>query len=366
LQLAGCPRGDCTQTLGDVPKVFELRGVRIDHPPYFDRMVEYPVVTGAVIYAAAIVGRDPRSFMIATAAVSALLALAVSLLLARMAPARVLRWAVALPLILYGAHNWDLVAIAPLVGALYAFDRHADKTAGTLVAVGASAKLFPGLLLPVFFLLRRRERDAAGARRFALSAIATGAVLNLPVFLLAPHGWLWPFRFQAGRPATWATPWFYLLRQPGLRELLNIRDPRIGTMISVVSLTAGMVILCVWAVRTNASAVGLAAAATGVFLLSGKIYSPGYDLWLVPFFVLLPLSRRHWLAFCAVDLGIYITTYGMLHSELDRSYVRLLGLLVFIRFAIIVVFVVRAVTDRTAAVPVTAGKSSSVPVPVSG
>jgi uncharacterized membrane protein len=351
LQLGGCRDGDCTRTLGDVPKVFVNRGVRLDAPPYLDRMVEYPVVTGAVIYGASAVGRDPRSFMLAVGAVNAALALGVTMLLARMAPARAWRWAAALPLVLYGAHNWDLVAIAPLVAALYAFERRSDRLAGTLVAIAASAKLFPGLLLPVLAAVRWREGDRAGARRFVGAGVAVTLLLNLPVLLAAPDGWWGPFRYHGARAATWATPWYYLFRIPVLDDVVDIRDPAVGTLISVTSLVAGSVFLTVRAMRANASAARLAAFATVLFLLSGKIFSPGYDLWLVPFFVLLPLSNAHWFVFCAVDLGIYVVTYGMLQDALSREHVGLLGVLVFVRIAVLVWVAVRALLPLEDAAP---------------
>ena len=50
--------------------------------------------------------------------------------------------------------------------------------------------------------------------------------------------------------------------------------------------------LTVLALRRPLTAAGAAGAAVAIFLLANKVFSPTYDLWLLAFFVLLPVSRR--------------------------------------------------------------------------
>ncbi len=89
--------------------------------------------------------------------------------------------------------------------------------------------------------------------------------------------------------------------------------------------------------RARLGVVAIAAAGVAIFLLTAKVYSPTYDLWLVPFFVLLPISRRLWLSFCAIDLGIFIAVYGHFHGLDSWLAVRvLLPVLVFARAAVLV------------------------------
>ena len=64
-----------------------------------------------------------------------------------------------------------------------------------------------------------------------------------------------------------------------------------------------------------------AAAAVTIFILCNKVYSPTYDVWLVVFFVLLPVSRRLWVTFCAVDLAVCLTVYGYFHGVDSRAFV---------------------------------------------
>jgi hypothetical protein len=41
------------------------------------------------------------------------------------------------------------------------------------------------------------------------------------------------------------------------------------------------------------------------YVVAGKVYSPQYDLWLVPLFVLLGVRGRLWAQFVVVDAAIY-------------------------------------------------------------
>jgi hypothetical protein len=335
LQLASCVDGDCTRGLGDVAKVYVNRGVRPDAPPYLERMVEYPVVTGAAIYAASFAGDSPTTFLLAIAALNGALALAVTVMLGRAAPSRAWRWALAPPLALYGAHNWDLLAIAPLVAALLAFERRRDGTAGALLAVGASAKLFPGVVVPPLIALRLARGDRDGAKRLFAGAAITGVLLNLPVMLADFDGWMSPLRFHGERRPTWASLMHWVFRLPVVRDVVGGDLVRAGLVVSVAGLVVAVVYLTLQAARRRPSAIGLAAAATALFLLVAKVHSPGYDLWLVPFFVLLPLARWHYVAFCASDLGVYVLTYGMLDDQISRRLVPLLGVFAVARAALI-------------------------------
>ena len=114
--------------------------------------------------------------------------------------------------------------------------------------------------------------------------------------------------------------------------------------LSFVALAVGLGGLTLLAWRRPLTAAGMAGAAVAIFLLVNKVYSPTYDLWLVVFFVLLPLPRREWLAFCAVDVAMFATVYGYFHWGVSGATVhQVLPILVAARSVVLVLFVVRAV-----------------------
>ena len=46
-----------------------------------------------------------------------------------------------------------------------------------------------------------------------------------------------------------------------------------------------------------------------LFLLTNKVYSPQYNLWILPFFVLLRVPIWLWIAFCVFDLVGFVAFF---------------------------------------------------------
>ena len=70
--------------------------------------------------------------------------------------------------------------------------------------------------------------------------------------------------------------------------------------------------------------------ATTVLLFWSRLYSPQYSLWLLPFFVLLPLSARRFALLTAADIGVFVTVYPLTlvrRSPDDATSIALLGAL---------------------------------------
>ena len=67
------------------------------------------------------------------------------------------------------------------------------------------------------------------------------------------------------------------------------------------------------------TAVAIGAAATGVFLISNKVYSPNYDLWLVPWLALIPLARRWRVALGCFTTAVFVVVFGYFHAAFSRS-----------------------------------------------
>jgi len=57
-------------------------------------------------------------------------------------------------------------------------------------------------------------------------------------------------------------------------------------------LVGGLTWLVVRTVRADLDGFAAAGAAVALCVLANKVYSPTYDVWLVVFFVMLPLSGR--------------------------------------------------------------------------
>ena len=71
----------------------------------------------------------------------------------------------------------------------------------------------------------------------------------------------------------------------------GVAAAHLANLVSVGALAVGMLTLVVLTVRRRLDPIAAAGAAVAILLLTNKVYSPTYDLWLVPFFVLLPIAR---------------------------------------------------------------------------
>jgi hypothetical protein len=354
LQLAVYSRGGHS-ALSDLPRVFLHRGVDSTHLPYLDRVVEYPVGAGLLLYAAALVRSTPLGVLTVTAAASGALALWTGVALRRVAGGRAWRWMIGPPLLVYAFQNWDVFAIAAMVAGLLAYRRARPGTAGALLGVGAVVKLFPIVVVPVLVADRLGRGDRAGAARLAGAAAAVVAAVNLPFAIADTRAWLWPAAFQGRRFATWGSVWPYLNRWLHV----PVGTAPQANLVSFVVLGGGLLLLVVLTARGRLDWTGAAAAAVVLFVLANKVYSPTYDLWLVPFFVLLPVPRRLWTAFWVVDLGVYLTVFGYFHGQVGRGVVDVvLPVLVAVRVVVLIGLVVVA-ARRDGAAPVTAARAGA-------
>jgi uncharacterized membrane protein len=354
--------------LGDVPGRFIAHGIHAGAPPYVGWKTEYPVVVGLAQWVASWFGRTPLGFFLATAAISTVLALVLVRMLARTAGARVWYAVLAPAFVLYAFHNWDLLAVVPAVAGVLAFDDRRDAWSGSLIAIGACAKVFPVVFLPPLIARRVHDDGWRAALPFALGATITALVLNTPFLVGSRQGWWYPFRFQSRRTITWGTLWSVPARLPAVGHHLQIHSGAVANALSLLALIAAITALSVVAVQRRLSAVAIGAAATGIFLLVNKVYSPNYDLWLVPWLALIPLARRWAVMLGCFTTAVFVVVFGYFHAEVSRSVVLdTLPFLVVGRAVAIVALVATAVAlrreDRSTAPGAMAAATTVTPQP---
>jgi hypothetical protein len=329
--------------LGDIPGRFLAWRLGGHVFPYLDRGVEYPVVIGYLAYALASITGTATRFFIANGVIDAALVIAMTCLLRERGGRRIWRWIAAPPLVFFAFHNWDMVAIVPAIVGLLAYAQGADRLAGASLAFGASTKVFPGLFVVPLAIMRWCDGRRRDAIRLVAWAAGVLALLNGPIFLLDRPGWWYPAEFQGRRDATWGSLWYWLLRLPEFAHLEHGNPAELANVLGAVVLVVALAFITVLAVQRHLDAIAIGAAVTAAFVLTNKVYSPNYDLWLVPFFVLLPVTRKHWLAFCAADIGIFALVYGHFHGLWSAHVVRgLLPPFVMLRAATLVLLIIYA------------------------
>ena len=311
----------------DIPALYSARGLDQGAVPYLDdsaERVEYPVLTGAVMWVSArLVDEDADNRALRYFDVNALALAAAGVVVVGATALTVRRrpWDAALvalspALVLAMYINWDLYAVALTSLALLAWSRSRPGVAGVLLGLAVSAKFYPLLLLGPLTLLCLRSGHLGELRRTVGAAAAAWLAVNLPVALADWDGWIRFYVFSREREVGWSSPWL-------LFSLLGGEVPG-----PLNALAAGTFFLC---------CVGIAALALGAprrprlaqlcflvlaaFVCVNKVYSPQFVVWVIPLAALArPVWRDHlvWITGEVIHfVGVWLYFVGM--SNPDRG-----------------------------------------------
>ncbi|MGH2829734.1 MAG: glycosyltransferase 87 family protein [Actinomycetota bacterium] len=318
---------------------------------YRDNNLEYPALTGLFISAvnAGVEPGDGEGFLRANALWLGVAAAAggAALAAATRRPKRILLYALSPAMISYALHNWDLLPVALTAAALWTFSRRWDAAAGVALGLGAAAKLYPGFLVPVLLLACLAEPDATRGRWraawLAAGSVAGFSVPNLIVLAYAGFdGWVFPWRMQSLRGPNPETHWFILRHQldhTGLGSgtwLLGRGWARISQAASVLAFLGSSALLLRAEVRRERFRPVVACFGVAIlFLLTAKVYSPQYALWLLPFFVVVRVPWHGFAAFAVADMFALgaVWSFYFHHSTFGGSPWIILQVAVVARYA---------------------------------
>lgn len=330
----------------DIIPLYDVEGLAGGNVPYAYswteadgtvRHMEYPVLTGYFQYGAMRIAKawgagaeagflpDAAEVVMYFNVVAVVLAMAwvVALILtARMAGARV--WDAALmavsPLVVVHAFtNFDALACLALAAAMYAWSRGRPVLAGVAIGLGVSLKLFPLFLLGPLLVVCLRTRRM---REWFLAVIATSSVwlaVNLPVRALYPDGWAEFFRLNARRGPEVNSIYAIvetLTGWGGFDGVLDVgRAPAILNAVSLAAFVGACIAIGILGLRAPETPriAQLLFLVLAAFLLTNKVWSPQFSLWLVPVAVLAIPHRRLLLAWMIVDALVWpMTMYRFL------------------------------------------------------
>ena len=286
-----------TGCYSDAVPFWTAREVDKGRIPYLQTPIEYPVLTGAAIWIEGaathlIFGRhaNDAKFLGVVTAVNIALACLVLWMLWRAGMDRGRLWwgAAAPPLVLYVGHNWDMIAVTLAVAALLQARENRLVRAAAAAGLGVAAKLFPVVILPLIGLSALFERGKDSMQRLrraatvTLAAIAAWAVVNLPVALIAPKNWAEFYLFSQARSGTAAGSWDVLGNLGWL--VLSIEQKNLYATLAF-AIGAAAIVAIGWR-RHRDRLWLLATPLLAWFMLTNKVYSPQFDLWLWPLLVM--------------------------------------------------------------------------------
>lgn len=261
--------------------------------------VEYPVGIGAAMWAAAQPAHDADQFLAITAVGLSAAALLTVLLLAPTGT-RAYLFAASPLLLVYAFHNWDLLPVAAVTAAVTALRSERAGLAGALLGAGAILKIYPLLLVPAFFASRWLRGDRRGAVWLAGAAAAVVVAANVPIMLANYQGWRTAYTFQQHRPPDINSVWFWM------HHHFTVSNVNLASGV----VTAALVIAGVACVRYGASPVAVGAATIAGTIAVGKVASPQYALWVLPFFPLLTVRVLWWAIFTVSELILWTAFFA--------------------------------------------------------
>ncbi|WP_019812684.1 glycosyltransferase family 87 protein [Saccharomonospora saliphila] len=208
--------------------------------------------------------------------------------------------------------NFDTLATAAAAGALLAWSRRRPALAGALLGVGAAAKMYPLLLLgPLLVVCLRAGRLRAWGKT-ALAAAGAWGVLNLPFMVFLREGWSEFFRLNTERDMDPDSLYNVISHFTGWAGFDGPLGP--GQAPSWLNTVSGALFLALCAAvayvgltaPTRPRLAPLCFLVVAAFLLTNKVWSPQYSLWLVPLAVLAVPRWRALLAWMVIDALVWV------------------------------------------------------------
>lgn len=328
---AACPfDGDARAFChSDLIERYAPEGMDADRMPFIDPCPtgnsapcdEYPVLTMLTMRSAAALTHTRDGFFYANVILLAVAGSVAAVASQRLVGARALWFAASPVLALHAFMNWDLLAVAFAGAATHAFLRRRDVVAGALVGAAIAAKFYPILILVGFVAQRWFDRERDAALRLVASAAVVGAAIYVPFLIAAPEGTLTFFRFSSARSpdldSLWAVACHRLGGSPFPACDLPLGLVNAGSLALFV---VGALVVLARARRHDASFARWMApvALLPLFLLTNKVFSPQFALWMLPWLVIWLRSVWAWVALSLAEIAVFLTRFDWL-ADFNRA-----------------------------------------------
>jgi uncharacterized membrane protein len=270
--------------------------------------------------------------------------------------------------------RYDMLPAMLVLAALWAFIRGRTGLAWAAVALGVAAKMYPVLLVPLFIICQLQERQYRRLITGVAIFLAVLLVVGLPWLLIDAPGFWHSLTYHLERglhiESTYGSA-LLLGRLSGMTGMdigyaygsWNIISP-LADRLSGISLfvSAGFLVLVygLFALRLRRGAgegpaprlLQYTALAVVVFMLTGKVFSAQYLVWLCPLLPLVPARRQYFVSglfVVAAALTQYVYPYN--YTPLVRLETWPVVMLALRNILLVVAAVLMALPRPVAAVP---------------
>jgi uncharacterized membrane protein len=363
--------------------------------PYRDFSVEYPPVALGIFYLPYLLTHDVGGYCTAFAVEMMLFSmLGIWLVLGLVRQLHGSAWlalgcyTIAVAVGTIAAQRFDMAPAVITLAALYAFCRGKYKVAWVVLAIGVMTKLYPAVLAPLFLIYQWRH---GGWRRLWPSLVVFVLILVLiagPALKLAGGEFVSSFTIQSNRSLQVESLYaslLLLMNSLGLVSATTVQGPMSFDISSPMAkplenysfIIMGLALVAIYVlfIRRNkrdyslppqsvlnvenaAGVINYSVAAVAAFIVTNKVFSPQFMLWLCP---LAPLFYGRW---HKMGLAVFLLTacltwyvYPMYYFELADGWQVVINALV-LRNILLILMVVLLVVNPSYP------DTSSVEVPV--
>lgn len=282
----------------DIPALYQSRGFADGLRPYLDsapqvQPFEYPVLTGVLAYVesllSALLGGGAVAFYAAHVFFTGILFVFVVIATGLTAAPRywdAMLVATAPALLVTATINWDMLVLALVAVWLLLWTKGVPGWAGVFLGLAIAAKFYPVIFLGPLFLLAWRSRRWRPFLQMLAMTILTWIAINIPFALANPQGWSYFYTFSSERGADLGSIWLAL-------SIAGAAIPQVNAvgLVSFALLCAAIAVL-IWRSPVTPRLAPMLFLTLAAFLVTNKVYSPQFVMWLIPLAVLsLPRLR---------------------------------------------------------------------------
>jgi uncharacterized membrane protein len=187
------------------------------------------------------------------------------------------RYFLACPVIVFALYlNWDLWVVVPLILTITLFEKSSFTKSAFWLGISIAAKFFPIVLFIPIIIYFSRRRTWNLLFNYVFVSIGTWLLVNLPVIIKSPEGWLYFYKFSATRILGDGS-FYNLFAKFGLK----FEFPGVSYYLLNILVFGVLILLLLKSPKEISLAEG-AFFAIAIFTLFGKQYSMQYILWLLP------------------------------------------------------------------------------------
>jgi uncharacterized membrane protein len=263
------------------------------------------------------------------------------------------------------AEQYDVFPAVMTLLALYYFWLGRYKTAWALLALGALTKIYPLFIAPIFLVYHLRNRQYRPILSGIVTFAAIGLLIFLPFLIISPSSILYLVNYHGQRGIQLESIYSSFLLIADKLGLVSVRtvmsfgswnllSPLSDILAKLSTYIMGLCLLITyWFIykqikpgKSQFTRLGTyALLVTMVTLIFGKVLSPQYLIWLIPFIPLVfgPLRNTVLITFIAIGILTYLI-FPVYYLELMILRIDSV-LILFIRNVLLILLAVMAIVS---------------------